>query len=62
MMRVQAFPCALAKADADALKRASGRIYRNVLIWPYRIYRRTGHWRSEDAAKRLEEYLGGPTT
>src|SRR5262245_28040355 len=61
MMRVQAFPCSLAKAEADALNRESGRIYTTVLVWRYRIYRRTGHWLSEYAAKRLEDYLGGPT-
>jgi putative transposase len=61
MMRVQTFPCALAKAEADALNRDSGRHYTTTLVWHYRIYRRTGHWLSEYAAKRLEDYLGGPT-
>ncbi len=61
MIRVQTFPCALAKAKADALNRESGRVYTTVLVWHYRIYRRTGHWLSEYAAKRLEDYLGGPT-
>jgi putative transposase len=62
MMRVQTFPCSLDKAEADALNRESGRIYTAVLVWHYRIYRRTGHWLSEYAAKRLEDYLGGITT
>jgi putative transposase len=62
MIRVQTFPCALAKADADALNRESGRHYTNVLVWHYRIYRRTGHWLSEYAAKRLEDYIGGSTS
>jgi hypothetical protein len=61
MMRVQIFPCSLAKADADALNRESGRVYTNMLVWHYRIYRRTGHWLSEHAAKRLEDYLGSAT-
>jgi putative transposase len=61
MIRVQTFPCALAKTDADALNRECGRIYTTVLIWHYRIYRRMRHWLSEYAAKRLEDYLGGPT-
>jgi putative transposase len=61
MMRVQTFLCSLAKAEADALNRESGRVYTTVLIWHYRIYRRTGHWLSENAAKHLEDYLGGPT-
>jgi putative transposase len=61
MMRVQTIPCSLAKAEADALNRESGRVYTTVLVWHYRIYRRTGHWLSEYAAKRLEDYLGGST-
>ena len=61
MMRVQTFPCSLAKVEADTLNRESGRHYTNVLVWHYRIYRRTGHWLSEHAAKRLEDELGGPT-
>ena len=61
MIRVQTFPCTLAKADADALNRESGRHYTNMLVWHYRIYRRTRHWLSEYAAKRLEDALGGAT-
>jgi putative transposase len=61
MMRVQTFPCSLVKAAADALNRESGRHYTNVLVWHYRIYRRTGHWLSAYAAQRLEDSLGGPT-
>lgn len=62
MIRVQMFRCSLTKVEADALNRESGRIYTNVLVWHYRIYRRKGHWLSENAAKRLEDYLGGSTT
>ncbi len=61
MIRLQTFPCSLAKVDADALNRESGRVYTNMLVWHYRIYRRTGHWLSEYAAKRLEDYLSGAT-
>jgi putative transposase len=61
-MRVQACACSLAKAEADALNRESGRVYTNVLVWHYRIYRRTGHWLSPDAAQRVEDSLGGPTS
>jgi hypothetical protein len=32
MIRVQTFPCSLAKAEADALNRESGRHYTNVLV------------------------------
>lgn len=62
MMRVQTFLCSLAKDEADALNRESGRVYTTVLVWHYRIYRHTGHWLSEHAAKRLEDSLGGATT
>lgn len=61
MIRVQTFPCSLAKADADALNRESGRHYTTTMVWHYRIYRRTGHWLSAYAAHRLEDYLGGAT-
>jgi putative transposase len=61
MMRVQTFPCSLAKTEADTLNRESWRVYTTVLVWHYRIYRRTGHWLSEYAVKRSEDYLGGPT-
>jgi hypothetical protein len=61
MIRVQTFPCTLARAEADALNRESGRVCTNVLVWHYRIYRRTRHWLSRGAAERLEDSLGGPT-
>jgi hypothetical protein len=47
MIRVPTFPCSLARADADALKRESGRVSTHMLVGHYRIYRRTGHWLSE---------------
>jgi putative transposase len=59
LMRVQTFPCALAKAEADALNRESGRHYTATLVWHSRIYRRTGHWLSGGAAERLEDSLSG---
>jgi putative transposase len=62
VIRVQSLPCSLAKAEADALNRESGRHYTTTMVWHYRIYRRTGHWLSTGAAERLEDYLGGPTT
>jgi putative transposase len=59
MIRVQTFPCQLAKVEADVLNRESGRVYTSVLVWHYRVYRCTGRWLSAYAAKRLEDYLGG---
>jgi putative transposase len=61
MMRVQTLPCSLAKAEAEALNRESGRHSTNVLVWHDRSYRRTGHWLSEGAAQKLEDSLGGAT-
>jgi putative transposase len=61
VIRARTFPCSLAQAEADALNRESGRHYTTVLVWHYRIYRRTGHWLSEYAAHRLQDYLGGMT-
>jgi putative transposase len=61
VIRVQTFPCALAEVEADALNRESGRHYTTMLVWHYRVYRRTGQWLSEGTAQKLEDYLGGPT-
>jgi hypothetical protein len=69
MRRVQTFPCALAKAEADALNRERGRVdtgtmvwhSRGTMVWHDRIYRRTGHGLCEVAAQKLEDALGGPT-
>ena len=61
MLRVQIVPCTLPNAEADALNQESGRVYTNTPVWRDRIYRRTGHWLSANAAGRLEDALGGPT-
>lgn len=44
MIRTHILPCALPRAEADALNRESGRIYSDVLVTQYRIYRRKGLW------------------
>jgi putative transposase len=59
MIRTHIFKCQLDRAQADALNAESGRIYRQTLVWHYRIYRRTGHWLSQGAAERLGDYLSG---
>jgi putative transposase len=61
MIRTHILDCHLPRAEADALNRESGRIYNEVLVWHYRIYRRTGHWLSSSAAERLNDSLS-PTT
>jgi len=61
MLRVQIVPCLLPKGEAALLNRESGRAYTTTLVWHCRVYRRTGHWLSANAAGRLEDCLGGPT-
>ncbi len=50
------FRCNLPKAAADALNRESGRIYTQVKVEHYRIYRQTGHWLSQYDAMRLNDF------
>ena len=61
MIRTHILPCRLPRADADALNRESGRISTEVLVWHYRIYRRTRRWLSPQADERLNDSFG-PTT
>ena len=62
MIRTHVFRCALPKAEADALNHESGRVYTGTLVRHYRIYRKSKHWLSLDAGKRVEDGVGGPTT
>lgn len=62
MIRTHVFRCALPKAEADALNHESGRVYTGTLVRPYRIYRKSKHWLSMYAGKRVEDGVGGPTT
>lgn len=57
MIRTHTLPCTLARAEADALNRESGRVYTETLIWQYRIYRRKGIWLSPGASERLGDFL-----
>ncbi len=61
MIRTHTLACHLPRSEADALNRESGRVYTDVLVWHYRIYRRTGHWLSQSAAEKLNDSLM-PTT
>src|SRR4051794_17208381 len=56
MLRTVLLPCALPRAEADALNRESGRIYSRVLVHHYRIYRKQGHWLSPAAAQNLDDF------
>ena len=62
MLRTIQFACALPKAGADALNAESGRIYTDMLVRHYRLYRKQGVWLAPKTGERLEDALGGPTT
>jgi putative transposase len=62
MLRTVQLACSLPKPEADALNAESGRIYTNMLISHYRLYRKQGVWLAPKNGERLEDALGGPTT
>lgn len=62
MLRTAMFACTLPKADADALNRESGRVYTDMLIAHYRVYRKQGVWLAPRNGERWEDLHGGPTT
>src|SRR5689334_15746505 len=62
MLRTVQFACTLPKSEADALNTESGRIYTDMLVRHYRLYRKQGVWLAPRSGERLEDALGGPTT
>src|SRR5215472_4412930 len=62
MLRTIQFACAIPKAEADALNAESGRIYTDMLVRHYRVYRKQDVWLAPQAGERLEDALGSPTT
>jgi putative transposase len=62
MLRTVQFACSLPKPEADALNAESGRIYTDMLVRHYRLYRKQGVWLAPKSGERLEDALGGPTT
>jgi len=62
MLRTVQFACTLPKDEADALNAESGRLYTDMLVCHYRIYRRQGIWLRPDQGERWEDRHGGPTT
>src|SRR5215472_12902040 len=62
MLRTAQFACSLPKCEADTLNRESGRIYSDMLVRHYRLYRKQGVWLTRENGERLEDALGGPTT
>jgi putative transposase len=62
MLRTVQFACTLPKSEADALNAESGRIYTDMLVRHYRLYRKQGIWLAPRSGERVEDALGGPTT
>jgi putative transposase len=62
MLRTVQFACSLPKADADALNAESGRVYTDMLVCYYRVYRKQVVWLAPKSGERLEDALGGPST
>jgi putative transposase len=62
MLRTVQFACALPQVEADTLNAESGRIYTDMLVRHYRVYRKQGLWLAPTSGERLEDALGGPTT
>lgn len=52
MLRTVQFACTLPKAEADALNAESGRIYTDMLVSHYRIYRKQGVWLTHENGER----------
>jgi hypothetical protein len=42
MLRTAQFTCTLSQDEADALNAESGRLYTDMLVCHYRVYRRQG--------------------
>ena len=62
MLRTVQFVCTLPKPEADALNAESGRIYTDMLVSHYRLYRKQGVWLKRENGERWEDLHGGPTT
>ena len=56
MIRTHIFTCSLPKDLADSLNRESGRIYTQVIVGHWRVYRQTGHWLSNGATEKLGDF------
>jgi putative transposase len=59
MIRTHILPCGLPRAEADALNRESGRIYSDVLVTQYRVYRHKGVWLSRGASEKVNDSRSG---
>ena len=63
MIRTHILECHRDRVESDALNRASGERYAQVLIFHWRTYRHTGHWLSSTGAERWNDRVnaGRPT-
>lgn len=61
MIRTHSLPCALPKAEADALNRESGRVYTETLVWHWRVLRHKDIWLRLGAAEKLGDYFSDTT-
>jgi putative transposase len=57
MIYTTCFSCKLPEQILDALNAESGRIYSQVLVEHYRIYRKKGVWLSPSAQERYNDFL-----
>ena len=62
MLRTVQCACTLSKDEADALNAESGRLYTDMLVCHYRIYRHKGVWLRPELGERWQDAHGGPTT
>lgn len=62
MIRTVMVACSLSKANADTLNAESGRIYTDMLVSHYRLYRKQGIWLKGENGERWEDMHGGPTS
>ncbi|NJN67014.1 MAG: hypothetical protein HC884_10035 [Chloroflexaceae bacterium] len=57
MIRTHIEPCSLNREEADALNRASGERYTQVMVFHWRTYRKKGHWLSQGGAEKWNDRL-----
>jgi hypothetical protein len=61
MLRTVQCACTLPQDEADALNAECGRLYTDMLVCHYRIYRHKGVWLRPDLGERWQDAHGGPT-
>src|SRR5215469_10943984 len=59
MLRTVQFPCSLPKSEADALNAESGRIYTDMLVSHYWLYRKQGVWLTHENGERSRRSARG---